>query len=86
MYISAFKRDLENVLGAFGQKELEEAVHKLYRKYIKGEEGGEIRVRGDVHRCAYTVVRVSSEQARIEKSTTRPRRTVRRSPLHWPTA
>lgn len=37
VYISAFKRDLENIMGAFGQKELEEAVHKLYRKYLKGD-------------------------------------------------
>lgn len=38
VYIAAFKRDIEGIAGCFGQKELEENVHKLYRKYLK--EGG----------------------------------------------
>lgn len=37
IYIATFRRELENVVGAFGQKELEAAVKQLYRKYVKGE-------------------------------------------------
>jgi len=37
IYIATFRRELENVIGAFGQKELESAVKQLYRKYVKGE-------------------------------------------------
>ena len=38
VYISAFKRDVENIIGSFGQKEMEEAVLKLYKKYVKGDD------------------------------------------------
>ena len=37
IFIATFRRELENVVGAFGQKELEAAVKQLYRKYVKGE-------------------------------------------------
>jgi hypothetical protein len=40
VYIAAFKRDLENILGSFGQKEIEDSIHRLYKKYIKGEDAG----------------------------------------------
>lgn len=37
IYIATFRRELENVVGSFGHKELEIAVKQLYRKYVKGE-------------------------------------------------
>lgn len=37
IYIATFRRELENVIGAFGKKELETAVKILYRKFVRGE-------------------------------------------------
>jgi WD40 repeat protein len=38
IYIATFRRELENVIGSFGHKELEIAVKQLYRKYVKGDK------------------------------------------------
>jgi len=47
IYIATFRRELENVVGAFGQKELEAAIKQLYRKYVRGESNAkEIRNEG----------------------------------------
>ena len=37
IYIATFRRELENVISAFGKKELETAVKILYRKFVRGE-------------------------------------------------